>query len=201
MFLLNFITICDRTSRSEFVVSVNKYLEARSQKLSVGMRFKMRFEGEEVPERRFSGTIVGVTESTSSRWPDSEWRSLKSCGFVPIFRFNGMSLHQFHAQKEFHHGNWSHLWQQLLRVPNLCRGTSGRDQQFYPRQHQIFLHLACGKHQQSLLQLSRIVNHNVGGIIILPPNSPQPILMASARIVPSPQFQVSQCIGLTKRKP
>ncbi|KAB2600530.1 auxin response factor 9-like [Pyrus ussuriensis x Pyrus communis] len=36
-----------RTSRSEFLVSVNKYVEARSQKLSVGMRFKMRFEGEE----------------------------------------------------------------------------------------------------------------------------------------------------------
>ncbi|KAA8536621.1 hypothetical protein F0562_029099 [Nyssa sinensis] len=66
-----------RTSRSEFIVSVNKYLEAQSQKLSVGMRFKMRFEGEEVPERRFSGTIVGVGENTSSRWPDSEWRSLK----------------------------------------------------------------------------------------------------------------------------
>lgn len=66
-----------RTSRSEFVVSVNRYLEARSHKLSVGMRFKMRFEGEEVPERRFSGTIVGVGESPSSRWPDSEWRSLK----------------------------------------------------------------------------------------------------------------------------
>ncbi|KAG5525722.1 hypothetical protein RHGRI_032124 [Rhododendron griersonianum] len=42
-----------RTSRSEFVVSVNRYLEARSHKLSVGMRFKMRFEGEEVPERRY----------------------------------------------------------------------------------------------------------------------------------------------------
>lgn len=42
-----------RTSRSEFIVSVNKYLEARSHKLSVGMRFKMRFEGEEVPERRY----------------------------------------------------------------------------------------------------------------------------------------------------
>ncbi|XAR56253.1 hypothetical protein NMG60_11036659 [Bertholletia excelsa] len=66
-----------RTSRSEFIVSVNKYLEARSNKFSVGMRFKMRFEGEEVPERRFSGTIVGVGETTSSRWPDSEWRSLK----------------------------------------------------------------------------------------------------------------------------
>lgn len=37
-----------RTSQSEFIVSVNKYLEARNHKLSVGMRFKMRFEGEEV---------------------------------------------------------------------------------------------------------------------------------------------------------
>ncbi|XP_059653663.1 auxin response factor 1-like [Cornus florida] len=66
-----------RTSRSEFIVGVNKYLEARSRKLSVGMRFKMKFEGEEVPERRFSGTIVGFGENTSSKWPDSEWRSLK----------------------------------------------------------------------------------------------------------------------------
>ncbi|CAI0437652.1 unnamed protein product [Linum tenue] len=66
-----------RTSRSEFIVSVNKYLEARNHKLSVGMRFKMRFEGEEVPERRFSGTIVGVGENLSSGWTDSEWRSFK----------------------------------------------------------------------------------------------------------------------------
>ncbi|XP_061376029.1 auxin response factor 1 [Gastrolobium bilobum] len=66
-----------RTSRSEFIVSVNKYLEAQSHKLSVGMRFKMRFEGDEVPERRFSGTIVGVGDNKSSAWADSEWRSLK----------------------------------------------------------------------------------------------------------------------------
>ncbi|XP_050210701.1 auxin response factor 1 [Mercurialis annua] len=66
-----------RTSRSEFIVSVDKYLEARRHKLSVGMRFKMRFEGEEVPERRFSGTIVGVGDNISSGWADSEWRSLK----------------------------------------------------------------------------------------------------------------------------
>ncbi|GMY04906.1 auxin response factor 1 [Fagus crenata] len=66
-----------RTSRSEFIVSLNKYLEARSHKLSVGMRFRMRFEGEEVPERRFSGTIVGVEDNSSSGWADSEWRSLK----------------------------------------------------------------------------------------------------------------------------
>ncbi|XP_073145707.1 auxin response factor 1-like isoform X2 [Henckelia pumila] len=66
-----------RTSRSEFIVCLNKYLEARNHKLSVGMRFKMKFEGEEVPERRFSGTIVGVGDNSSSMWPDSEWRSLK----------------------------------------------------------------------------------------------------------------------------
>ncbi|CAN6990237.1 unnamed protein product, partial [Brassica rapa subsp. trilocularis] len=66
-----------RTSRSEFIVSVNRYLEAKNQKLAVGMRFKMRFEGEEAPEKRFSGTIVGVQENKSSVWHDSEWRSLK----------------------------------------------------------------------------------------------------------------------------
>jgi auxin response factor len=34
-------------------VSVNKYLEAKKQKISIGMRFKMRFEGDESPERRY----------------------------------------------------------------------------------------------------------------------------------------------------
>jgi hypothetical protein len=43
-----------RSSRSEFVVSVNKYLEAKNHKMSVGMRFKMRFKGDESPERRYS---------------------------------------------------------------------------------------------------------------------------------------------------
>ncbi|KAJ6844706.1 auxin response factor 7-like [Iris pallida] len=66
-----------RTSRSEFIISVNRYLEAKNHKLSVGMRFKMRFEGDETPERRFSGTIIGVGDSGSTRWADSEWRSLK----------------------------------------------------------------------------------------------------------------------------
>ncbi|XP_042441331.1 auxin response factor 7-like isoform X1 [Zingiber officinale] len=66
-----------RTSRSEFIVSVNKYLEAKNNKFSVGMRFKMSFEGDEAPERRFSGTIIGVDKPSSCRWTDSEWRSLK----------------------------------------------------------------------------------------------------------------------------
>lgn len=66
-----------RTSRSEFIVSLNKYLEAQNHKLSVGMRFRMRFEAEEVPERRFSGTIIGIGQSASFGWSDSNWRSLK----------------------------------------------------------------------------------------------------------------------------
>eukprot|EP00268_Persea_americana_P050891 TRINITY_DN557_c0_g2_i1.p1 TRINITY_DN557_c0_g2~~TRINITY_DN557_c0_g2_i1.p1 ORF type:complete len:688 (+),score=142.95 TRINITY_DN557_c0_g2_i1:712-2775(+) len=66
-----------RTSQSEFIISINKYLDARNHKLSVGMRFKMRFEGDEAPERRFSGTIIGVEDAQSSCWANSEWRSLK----------------------------------------------------------------------------------------------------------------------------
>ncbi|XP_072950604.1 auxin response factor 7-like [Typha angustifolia] len=66
-----------RTSRSEFIVSLNKYLEAKNHKFSVGMRFKMRFEGDEAPERSFSGTIIGFGDMPTSRWTGSEWRSLK----------------------------------------------------------------------------------------------------------------------------
>lgn len=55
MFLKEFFIFyfCFRASPSEFIVSVNKYLEARNHKVSVGMRFKMRFEGDEAPERRY----------------------------------------------------------------------------------------------------------------------------------------------------
>ncbi|GAV91793.1 AUX_IAA domain-containing protein/B3 domain-containing protein/Auxin_resp domain-containing protein [Cephalotus follicularis] len=61
---------------SQFIIGLNKYMEAVKNKFAVGMRFKMRFEGEDSPERRFSGTIVGV-EDFSPHWTDSKWRSLK----------------------------------------------------------------------------------------------------------------------------
>ncbi|KAH6779992.1 auxin response factor 9 [Perilla frutescens var. hirtella] len=61
---------------SQFIIGLNKYQEAMKQGYSVGMRFKMRFEGEDSPERRFTGTIVGVGDF-SSQWTDSAWRSLK----------------------------------------------------------------------------------------------------------------------------
>ncbi|KAE8662547.1 Tetratricopeptide repeat-like superfamily protein [Hibiscus syriacus] len=61
---------------SQFIIGLNKYLDALNGKFAVGMRFKMRFEGEDSPERRFSGTIVGV-EDFSPHWKDSKWSSLK----------------------------------------------------------------------------------------------------------------------------
>ncbi|XP_022943158.1 auxin response factor 9-like isoform X1 [Cucurbita moschata] len=61
---------------SQFLVSLSKYKEAMNTKFLVGMRFKMRFEGEDSPERRFSGTIIGV-DDISPYWPNSQWRSLR----------------------------------------------------------------------------------------------------------------------------
>ncbi|XP_041026658.1 auxin response factor 9-like [Juglans microcarpa x Juglans regia] len=51
-------------------------MEAVNNKFGVGMRFKMSFEGEDSPERRFLGTIIGV-EDKSPHWAGSRWRSLK----------------------------------------------------------------------------------------------------------------------------
>ncbi|XP_044501390.1 auxin response factor 18-like isoform X2 [Mangifera indica] len=60
----------------QFIISVNKYLEAINNRFSVGMHFKMRFEGEDSPERRFTGTIISVGDN-SVQWPGSKWLSLK----------------------------------------------------------------------------------------------------------------------------
>ncbi|KAL2893284.1 Auxin response factor 11 [Bienertia sinuspersici] len=69
-------TVYYKPRSSQFIVGVNKYLEAVNHGFSIGMRFNMRFEGEDTPERRFTGTIVGV-EDVSPQWLGSKWRSLK----------------------------------------------------------------------------------------------------------------------------
>ncbi|KAI3693693.1 hypothetical protein L1987_76643 [Smallanthus sonchifolius] len=61
---------------SQFIIGLNKYIEAVNNAFTIGMRFKMGFEGEDSPERRFTGTIVGI-EDISPQWEDSKWRSLK----------------------------------------------------------------------------------------------------------------------------
>ncbi|XP_009386645.2 auxin response factor 9 isoform X3 [Musa acuminata AAA Group] len=69
-------TVYYKPRTSQFIVGVNKYLETIKNEFTVGMRFKMRFEGEDVPEKRFTGTITGIGD-ISSQWPCSKWRSLK----------------------------------------------------------------------------------------------------------------------------
>ncbi|XP_072971902.1 auxin response factor 4-like isoform X1 [Typha angustifolia] len=66
-----------RTSPSEFIVPFDQYMESIKNNYSIGMRFKMRFEGEEAPEQRFTGTIVGIGDIDPSMWSNSKWRCLK----------------------------------------------------------------------------------------------------------------------------
>ncbi|RYQ94159.1 hypothetical protein Ahy_B08g089040 isoform B [Arachis hypogaea] len=66
-----------RTSPAEFIVPYDQYMESLKNNYTIGMRFKMRFEGEEAPEQRFTGTIVGIEDADSKRWPESKWRCLK----------------------------------------------------------------------------------------------------------------------------
>ncbi|XP_008783166.1 auxin response factor 9-like [Phoenix dactylifera] len=68
--------VCCKPRTSQFIVGVNKYLEAVKNGFTVGMRCRMRFEGEDGPEKWFTGTVVGV-EGVSSQWADSKWRCLK----------------------------------------------------------------------------------------------------------------------------
>ncbi|XVF08611.1 hypothetical protein REPUB_Repub07fG0017800 [Reevesia pubescens] len=66
-----------RTSPAEFIVPFDQYMQSVKNNYSIGMRFKMRFEGEEAPEQRFTGTIVGMENADPNRWQDSKWRCLK----------------------------------------------------------------------------------------------------------------------------
>ncbi|KAM0982114.1 hypothetical protein ACFX13_015399 [Malus domestica] len=66
-----------RTSPAEFIVPFEQYMESVKNNYSIGMRFKMRFEGEEAPEQRFTGTIIGMEDADTKRWRDSKWRCLK----------------------------------------------------------------------------------------------------------------------------
>lgn len=66
-----------RASPSSFVVPVEKLTASVSNKLSVGMRFKMKFEGDDATERSYAGTITGIEDLNAACWPNSKWRSLR----------------------------------------------------------------------------------------------------------------------------
>ncbi|KAL8108378.1 hypothetical protein AgCh_024736 [Apium graveolens] len=67
-----------RACPSEFVIPLAKYVKAvYHTRVSVGMRFRMLFETEESSVRRYMGTITGISDLDSVRWPNSHWRSVK----------------------------------------------------------------------------------------------------------------------------
>ncbi|XVF44386.1 hypothetical protein PTKIN_Ptkin02bG0115600 [Pterospermum kingtungense] len=60
-------------SPAEFVVPIHKYIESIKNNYPTGLRF----EGEEAPEQRFSGTMIGCEDVDPIRWPGSKWSCLK----------------------------------------------------------------------------------------------------------------------------
>uniref|UniRef100_A0A0E0DJP8 Uncharacterized protein n=1 Tax=Oryza meridionalis TaxID=40149 RepID=A0A0E0DJP8_9ORYZ len=66
-----------RTSPSPFVIPVARYNKATYMQPSVGMRFAMMFETEESSKRRYTGTVVGISDYDPMRWPNSKWRNLQ----------------------------------------------------------------------------------------------------------------------------
>ncbi|KAK9080577.1 hypothetical protein SSX86_000335 [Deinandra increscens subsp. villosa] len=66
-----------RTSPAEFIVPFDRYMESVKNSYSIGMRFNMRFEGEEAADQRFTGTIVGTEDNDPKACSESKWRCLK----------------------------------------------------------------------------------------------------------------------------
>ncbi|XP_058755342.1 auxin response factor 4-like [Vicia villosa] len=66
-----------RASHAEFVVPYQKYVKSIKNPVTIGTRFKMRFEMDESPERRCSsGMLIGMNDLDPYRWPKSKWRCL-----------------------------------------------------------------------------------------------------------------------------
>ncbi|XP_022944015.1 auxin response factor 4-like isoform X1 [Cucurbita moschata] len=65
-----------RAYHAQFVVSCQKYVKSINNPVNVGTRFKMRFEMDDSPERRFNGVVVGIGDMDPFRWSNSKWRCL-----------------------------------------------------------------------------------------------------------------------------
>ncbi|KAK4358691.1 hypothetical protein RND71_020920 [Anisodus tanguticus] len=71
-----------RASHADFVVPYQKYVKAINTRVPVGTRFKMRFDLDDSPERRYSGVVTGISDMDPFRWPNSKWRCLMSAGTI-----------------------------------------------------------------------------------------------------------------------
>ncbi|XP_073141990.1 auxin response factor 4 isoform X2 [Henckelia pumila] len=65
-----------RASHADFIIPHEKYVKCTRGQIPIGMRFKMKFDLDDSPERRFSGVVTGVSDMDPYRWPNSKWRSL-----------------------------------------------------------------------------------------------------------------------------
>ncbi|CAN4119374.1 unnamed protein product [Withania somnifera] len=65
-----------RGSHADFIVPYQKYAKAINSRIPVGTRFKMRFDLDDSPERRYSGVVTGISDMDPFRWPNSKWRCL-----------------------------------------------------------------------------------------------------------------------------
>ncbi|XP_022752447.1 auxin response factor 4-like isoform X2 [Durio zibethinus] len=65
-----------RASHAEFVIPFQKYIKSITNPVCMGTRFKMRFEMDDSPERRYSGVVTGIRDLDPYRWPNSKWRCL-----------------------------------------------------------------------------------------------------------------------------
>ncbi|PIN01413.1 hypothetical protein CDL12_26078 [Handroanthus impetiginosus] len=65
-----------RASHADFIVPYQKYIKCTTSPIPVGTRFKMRFDMDDSPERRFGGVVTGVGDLDPYRWPNSKWRCL-----------------------------------------------------------------------------------------------------------------------------
>lgn len=65
------------TSPAAFIIPCDQYMKSAKNDYSIGMRFRMCFEGDECAEKRLAGTILDIEDNDCIRWPSSEWRCLK----------------------------------------------------------------------------------------------------------------------------
>ncbi|KAI4349596.1 hypothetical protein L6164_010163 [Bauhinia variegata] len=65
------------TNPSEFIIPLDQYMKSSAVNYSVGTRVQIHRGAEEFSKRRYAGTVVGVGDIDSTRWPDSQWRCLK----------------------------------------------------------------------------------------------------------------------------
>ncbi|XP_061354948.1 auxin response factor 4 isoform X2 [Gastrolobium bilobum] len=71
-----------RASHADFVVHYQKYVKSIKNPVTIGTRFKMKFEMDESPERRSTtaqcsgGIVTGMSDLDPYKWPKSKWRCL-----------------------------------------------------------------------------------------------------------------------------